>query len=205
VPPEPTTTSENLLVVGLGNPGEDYGRSRHNLGFVCVHELARRRGLRIDRRRWSGLVAPPAGGRGVWLLLPQTFMNESGRAVARARRDLALEPGRIWVVHDELDLPFCRLRIQIGGSAAGHNGVQSILGALGSPDFVRFRIGVGRPPHAAAGARYVLGGFSRREAERLDGVVEGVVSALELALESGLERAMGLYNRAGALGCEEPA
>ncbi len=197
--------SENLLIVGLGNPGEDFGRSRHNLGFLCVRELASRLGRSLDRRRWLGLVSPAPGSHGVWLLLPQTYMNESGRSVARARHDLGLEPGRIWVVHDELDLPFCRLRIQVGGSSAGHNGVESIVGALGSSAFVRFRIGVGKPPRSSAGAGYVLGRFSRREAALLDRVVEGVAASLELSLASGLDAAMGLYNRPGALSCEELA
>jgi PTH1 family peptidyl-tRNA hydrolase len=197
----------DLLIVGLGNPGEDYARSRHNLGVRVVSELGARLGVSVDRKRWRSLVGSGqlagAGGRRVWLMLPQTYMNLSGRAVGAAVRDTGVSPGDVWVVHDELDLPLCRLRIRQGGSAAGHNGLRSIIGALGREDFVRFRIGVGKPPSAAVGARYVLGGFSSREKPVVERVVEGVTDALELALRSGLEPAMGAYNRAGALGCEE--
>jgi PTH1 family peptidyl-tRNA hydrolase len=111
----------------------------------------------------------------------------------------------VWVVHDELDIPMCRLRIRTGGSGAGHNGVLSLIEALGTEDFVRFRVGIGKPARKSeqGGARYVLGRFSKAEAERLDTVVGSVADALQLALEAGLDRAMEKYNRAGALGCEE--
>jgi len=161
----------------------------------------------VDRKRWRSLVGsgqlPGAGARRVWLMLPQTYVNLSGRAVGAAVRDTSVLPGQVWIVHDELDLPLCRLRIRLGGSAAGHNGLRSIIGALGTEDFVRFRIGVGKPPSAAAGARFVLGRFSSREEPLVGPLVEGVTEAVELALRSGLEAAMGAYNRAGALGCEE--
>jgi PTH1 family peptidyl-tRNA hydrolase len=123
--------------------------------------------------------------------------------VGSAARDLGLPPERLWVVHDEIDLPLCRLRIRWDGSAAGHNGIRSIISALGSQAFVRFRVGVGRPPSAQQGARHVLGRFTRVEAKRLDQVVEAVAAALELGLREGLGRAMETYNRTGSLGCEE--
>jgi PTH1 family peptidyl-tRNA hydrolase len=111
----------------------------------------------------------------------------------------------VWVVHDELDLPMCRLRIRRGGSGAGHNGVLSLIQSLGTEDFVRFRVGIGKPARKSeqGGARYVLGRFSKAEAERLDKVVAGVADALELALDTGIDRAMEKYNRSGALGCDE--
>lgn len=197
--------SEETLIVGLGNPESEYEDTRHNLGFACVRELARRLGVEVSRKRWRSLVGH-AESRRVWLLLPQTYMNLSGQAVVAAMRDMNVEPARVWVVHDELDLPLCRLRIRNGGSGAGHNGVLSLISSLGTPDFVRFRVGIGKPSHRSAqtGARYVLGRFTKAEAERLDSVVSGVADALELALDSGLERAMEKYNRAGSLGCEEP-
>src|SRR2546421_3416897 len=198
-------SQEERLIVGLGNPEEDYADTRHNLGFACVRELARRLDVKIDRKRWRSLVGR-SEARGVWFVLPQTYMNLSGEAVAKALRDTNLTPDQLWVVHDELDLPLCRMRIRRGGSGAGHNGVLSIISALGTPDFVRFRIGIGKPAHSSgAGRRYVLGRFTKAEAERLEKVVSGVADSLELALESGLERAMERYNRAGALGCEELA
>jgi peptidyl-tRNA hydrolase, PTH1 family len=198
------TENDDLLIVGLGNPGPEYAESRHNLGWLCLDELARRTGVEVDRKRWRSLVgSKTVGDRRVWLIKPQTWMNLSGQAVAGAVRDLDLPAAEVWVVHDELDLPLCRLRIRVGGSGAGNNGVRSVIEHLGTPDFVRFRVGVGKPPSAAAGIRYVLGRFSKAEAERLPNVIGGVADALELALERGLKAAMDRYNQAGALGCEE--
>ena len=197
--------SNQQLIVGLGNPESDYGDTRHNLGFACAQELARRLGVDINRKRWKSLVGR-SEGRGVWIVLPQTYMNLSGEAVKAAMRDTGVAASQVWVVHDELDLPLCRLRIQRGRSGAGHNGVLSIISALGTKDFARFRVGIGRPSHRSSdvGVRYVLGRFTKAESDKLEQVVSGVVDALELALESGLERAADKYNRAGALGCEEP-
>ena len=195
---------EELLIVGLGNPESEYADTRHNLGFACVRELARRLGVEVGRKRWQSLVGH-SEAHGVWLVLPQTYMNLSGQPVAKALRDLSLTPQRLWVVHDELDLPMCRMRIRLGGSGAGHNGVFSIISALGTPDFVRFRVGIGKPSSkgSPAGRHYVLGRFTKAEAARLPDIVDGVASALELALEAGLERAMDKFNRPGALGCDE--
>jgi peptidyl-tRNA hydrolase, PTH1 family len=192
------------LIVGLGNPEADYADTRHNLGFACVRELARRMDVKVDRKRWRSLVAR-SETRGLWLVLPQTYMNLSGEAVARALKDTGITPHETWVVYDELDLPMCRMRIRRGGSGAGHNGVRSLIDALGTDAFVRFRVGIGKPARkgSPAGAHYVLGRFTKAEAERLPHVVTGVADALELALEAGVERAMDRYNRAGSLGCEE--
>jgi peptidyl-tRNA hydrolase, PTH1 family len=197
-------SQEERLIVGLGNPEADYADTRHNLGFACVHELARRMGVKIERKRWQSLVGR-SESRGVWFVLPQTYMNLSGQAVAKALRDTNLTVGQLWVVHDELDLPLCRMRIRRGGSGAGHNGVLSIISALGAPDFVRFRVGIAKPSRkgSQAGRHYVLGRFTKAEAERLPKIVDGVADALEVALQAGIERAMDRFNRAGALGCEE--
>ena len=196
--------TEEHLIVGLGNPESEYADTRHNLGFACVRELARRLGVPVDRKRWKSLVGH-AAAKGVWLVMPQTYMNLSGEAVARAARDTGVPPGRTWVVYDELDLPLCRMRIRRGGSGAGHNGVRSVIESLGTDDFVRFRVGIGKPARrgSTAGRGYVLGRFTRAEAERVPRVVEGVVDAIEVALDAGLERAMDRFNRAGSLGCEE--
>src|SRR5215471_8336816 len=114
------------LIVGLGNPESDYAETRHNLGFVCVRELARRLDTRIERKRWQSLVGR-AESKGLWFVLPQTYMNLSGRAVAKAMKDTGIGAENTWVVYDELDLPLCRMRIKAGGSTAGHNGVRSIV------------------------------------------------------------------------------
>jgi PTH1 family peptidyl-tRNA hydrolase len=192
------------LIVGLGNPEADYADTRHNLGFACVRELARRLDVRIDRKRWQSLVGH-SEARGVWLILPQTYMNLSGEAVAKAVKDIRVPPQRVWVVYDELDLPLCRMRIRVGGSGAGHNGVKSLISTLGTDEFVRFRVGIGKPATKGSrpGVHYVLGRFTKAEAERVPKVIDGVASALELALEAGVERAMDRYNRPHALGCEE--
>jgi PTH1 family peptidyl-tRNA hydrolase len=192
------------LIVGLGNPESDYADTRHNLGFACVRELAHRLGVSVDRKRWQSLVGRSEAKK-VWLVMPQTFMNLSGEAVAKAVRDIHVPPQDVWVVYDELDLPLCRMRIRRGGSGAGHNGVRSLIGSLGTGDFVRFRVGIGKPARkgSPAGRHYVLGRFTKTEAERLPSIVDGVATALELALETGVERAMERFNRTGALGCEE--
>jgi len=194
---------ENLLIVGLGNPGAEYAGTRHNLGAECVSLLAARLGVSMTRKRWKSLVGHSdlAPERRVWLIWPQTYVNLSGQAVAAAVRDLGLQPESVWVVYDELDLPLCRLRIRRGGSAAGHNGVVSVMSSLKTHEFVRFRIGVGRPD--GDGVRYVLGRFGKRESEALAKIREGVLDALDTALSSGVQAAMDKYNRVGSLGCEE--
>jgi PTH1 family peptidyl-tRNA hydrolase len=195
---------QQRLIVGLGNPEAEYADTRHNLGFACVRELARRLGVKVERKRWQSLVGR-AEDRKLWLVLPQTYMNLSGQAVAKAARDAGVAPDHVWVVYDELDLPLCRMRIRKGGSGAGHNGVLSIIGSLGTDDFVRFRVGIGKPARKGSqtGRHHVLGRFTKAEAQRLPAVVDAVATALEVALDSGLERAMDRFNRAGALGCEE--
>jgi peptidyl-tRNA hydrolase, PTH1 family len=197
---------EERLIIGLGNPDAEYADTRHNLGFACVRELAHRLGVRIDRKRWQSLVSHSEEHR-VWLVMPQTYMNLSGQAVAKALRDVHVPPQHIWVVYDELDLPLCRMRIRRGGSGAGHNGVLSLISSLGTDDFVRFRVGIGKPARKGSqpGRQHVLGRFTKAEAERLPQVIDGVASALQLALDAGVERSMDRYNRAGALGCEELA
>ncbi|TMG26431.1 MAG: aminoacyl-tRNA hydrolase [Chloroflexi bacterium] len=195
---------EETLIVGLGNPETEYADTRHNLGFACVRELARRLGVSMEKKRWQSLVGR-SEARGVWLVMPQTYMNLSGQAVAKALKDTGLTPEQTWVVYDELDLPLCRMRIRRGGSGAGHNGALSIITSLGTDDFVRFRVGIGKPARkgSPAGRHYVLGRFTKAEAERVPKIVSGVADALELAVEAGVERAMDRYNQAGALGCEE--
>jgi peptidyl-tRNA hydrolase, PTH1 family len=198
--------TDDLVLVGLGNPGSEYARTRHNLGWACLDAFAERAGIELGRRRWRSRVGCGVhAGRRLWLLEPQTFMNVSGRAVHEALRDLGVGPESVWVVHDELDLPFCRMRIKVGGSAAGNNGVRSIIASLRSDAFVRFRVGVGKPERRGPGhgVDHVLGRFSRDEEAALPKVIDGVAAALETAVGGGLTRAMDLYNRAGSLGCEE--
>src|SRR6267378_335945 len=153
---------QERLIVGLGNPESDYADTRHNMGFACVRELARRFGVSVDKKRWQSLVGR-SESRGVWLVMPQTYMNLSGQAVAKALRDTGLTAQQTWVVYDELDLPLCRMRIKRGGSGAGHNGVLSLIESLGTDEFVRFRVGIGKPARKGSdsGVRYVLGRFTK--------------------------------------------
>ncbi len=200
------TPDADLVVLGLGNPGPEYARTRHNLGWACLDAFAAKAGIELSRKRWrSRTGCGTVAGQRIWLLKPQTFMNLSGRAAFEAARDLGVGPESVWVVYDEMDLPLCRLRIRRGGSAAGHNGVRSVIASLHSDGFVRFRVGVGKPGRSGsvAGVGHVLGGFSKGEEEVIGTVIDGVSTALLTAVREGLTRAMDLYNRAGSLGCEE--
>src|SRR5437588_6015387 len=165
-----------ILIVGLGNPESEFADTRHNLGFACVRELARRLGTPIEKKRWRSLVGR-SDARGVWFVLPQTYMNLSGQAVAKALKDTRLTPEQTWVVYDELDLPLCRMRIRKGGSGAGHNGVRSLIESLGTDAFVRFRVGIGKPARkgSTSGRHYVLGRVTKADVERLPHVLYGLV------------------------------
>jgi PTH1 family peptidyl-tRNA hydrolase len=162
------------LIVGLGNPGSEYAGTRHNIGFEVANVLANRWQLPKAESKYRGLVTEGRTGPGgprVAVLLPQTYMNDAGQSVGPARGAMKLDLDRVLVVHDEIDLPFGEIRVRTGGGLAGHNGLKSLKQGLGSPDFARVRIGVGRPPTTDPDrvAGYVLGRFSepREEVERL--------------------------------------
>jgi PTH1 family peptidyl-tRNA hydrolase len=153
------------LVVGLGNPGDRYARTRHNVGFEVANEVARRWQLPRAKKKYAGLFTDGRTGPGgprVGVLLPQTFMNEAGRSASPAKGALGVDLDHVLVVHDEIDLPFGEVRSRVGGGLAGHNGLKSLKAELGGADFQRIRVGVGRPdstdPDIVAG--YVLGRFS---------------------------------------------
>jgi peptidyl-tRNA hydrolase, PTH1 family len=171
------------LVVGLGNPGARYADTPHNVGFEVAAELARRWDLGRGRKRFGGVISEGRAGIGgprVAVLIPQTFMNESGRSVGPARGALRVEPDRLVVAHDEIDLPFGEVRTRLGGGLAGHNGLKSLRRELGTPDFHRVRVGVGRPdstdPEVVAG--YVLGRW-RRPADEVRNLVGRAADAAE--------------------------
>jgi peptidyl-tRNA hydrolase, PTH1 family len=151
------------LLVGLGNPGPQYAGNRHNVGFMVVDAIARRHGIGPWRRRFQGVAAEgPIGGERAFLLLPGTFMNESGRAVAEAAHFYKIGVGDIVVFHDEIELPPGKLRVKTGGGIAGHNGLRSISAHVGN-DYRRVRIGVGHPGHKDLVHNYVLGNFAKEE------------------------------------------
>jgi len=182
------------LIVGLGNPGQEYLASRHNVGFRVVEELARRWHLdfRLPRNQ-SRLASGDVAGLRVAVLEPLTYMNLSGNCVARAVRQLGLTPEHVMVIHDDVDLPFGRLRLRSGGSAGGHRGVQSIIDLLGASDFARLRVGIGRPSDGDI-REYVLSPFTQEEERNLDAVLGRAVSAIECYLTDGIEVAMNRYN-----------
>ena len=191
-----TGTSADLLVVGLGNPGSKYEGTRHNVGAEVVERLAARHGGRLRSGKERALVDEVrVEGRRVALAFPQTFMNESGDSVRRLVRRHGIDDlGHLVVVHDELDLPTGRIKLKLGGGLAGHNGLRSIRDHLGSTDFARIRIGVGRPPSAAKGADHVLKPPSKKDRLELDVAVEEAADAVEMILAEGIEAAMGRYN-----------
>ena len=187
-------TSLDLLVVGLGNPGREYARSRHNAGWLVVDELARRHGGSW-RSKFSGQLAEVRiDGHKVALLKPETFMNDSGRSVQAAARFFKVEPDSILIVHDEGDFDVGRLQARTGGGLAGHNGLRSIAQQLGTPEFLRLRIGVGRPGRGdpRALADYVLSDFEPHE--DAEALVSRAANAVETLDAAGLEATQRQFN-----------
>jgi len=185
----------DFLIVGLGNPGPRYERTRHNAGFQLVAALAAAHGIGLTQERHGAIVGDGRiAGRRSLLALPQTFMNRSGEPVRRLLSFSGVDPGSLVVVHDDMDLPLGRLRLRRGGGAGGHRGVASILQHLDGSEFVRLRIGVGRPPAGVPAEAYVLQEFAAGERETLrESVVRGV-AAIETLLAGGLEAAMNSCN-----------
>jgi PTH1 family peptidyl-tRNA hydrolase len=187
----------DLLVVGLGNPGEEYARSRHNIGAEVVAELAARHGGRLKLAKKERALATEVtiAGHRVTLAFPQTYMNDSGESVRLLvkRHDIE-DPAHIVIVHDELDLPLGRMKVKEGGGLAGHNGLRSLKQHLHSDAFVRVRIGVGKPPSKEQGAHHVLRRVSKKERTELDIKVQEAADAVELIVAEGVAPAMTKYN-----------
>jgi peptidyl-tRNA hydrolase, PTH1 family len=187
-------SSLDLLVVGLGNPGREYARHRHNVGWMVVEELARRHGGSW-KSKFSGRIADiRVDGHRVGLLKPETYMNDSGRSVAAAARFYKLEPDAILVVHDEIDLEHGRLQARRGGGLAGHNGLRSVAAHLRTPEFLRLRVGVGRPGRGdrRSPADYVLSDFE--PTDDAEALVAHAADAVETLDAEGLERAQAKFN-----------
>ncbi|HEX5614001.1 MAG TPA: aminoacyl-tRNA hydrolase [Acidimicrobiia bacterium] len=192
---ERTGTPADLLVVGLGNPGDEYARTRHNVGFEVVDVLAARHGGRLRRAKERALADEVRiGERRVALARPLTYMNESGAAVQGLARRHGVDADRVVIVHDELDLPVGVLRVKVGGGLAGHNGLRSIKAHLHTDAFVRVRIGVGKPVSKERGADHVLSAFSKRERTEIDVAVERAADAVECILADGVDVAMNRFN-----------
>ncbi|MDQ1519681.1 MAG: peptidyl-tRNA hydrolase, family [Actinomycetota bacterium] len=192
---ERTGTPADLLVVGLGNPGDEYKRTRHNVGADVVEILAARHGARLRKSKEHAVTDEVrVAGKRVALAIPLTYMNDSGQAVGALARRFGVEPERVVIVHDELDLEPATLKVKAGGGLAGHNGLRSIKQHLHSDGFLRVRIGVGKPVSKERGADHVLNRFAKREREAIDVTLEEAADAVELIASAGVEAAMNRYN-----------
>ena len=189
------------LIVGLGNPGAKYDRTRHNVGFVLVDHLAKSWQISLsDNKKFQGIFGEGVGAHRskIRLLKPQTFMNLSGQSIRAVTDWYKLPPESVLVVYDDMDLPLGKLRLRLSGSAGGHNGMKSTISHLGTQDFPRLRLGIGKPRTAAVEDKdtvsHVLGQFSKTEADILTGVLNLAQDAVSLSLKQGIEKAMSLYN-----------
>jgi peptidyl-tRNA hydrolase, PTH1 family len=186
------------VVAGLGNPGEQYHRSGHNIGFMVVDRLAEKCSARLDRRRFKGIVGEAKIGADTAILVkPQTYYNLSGECVAAILGYYKIPAERLIVVHDEIDLEPRQLRLKRGGGDAGNRGVRSIAATLGTPEFVRVRVGIGRPADGREAKDHVLQTMGRTELEAFTASIARAAEAVEAVIASGLERAMNLYNQRG--------
>jgi len=182
------------LLVGLGNPGDKYQATRHNVGFMVAEQLAQGNGIALKKKGYQahygvGRVA----GQETTVLLPQTFMNRSGASVNAACQSLGITPGDLIVIHDDLDLPYGTLRVKLGGGHGGHNGLRDIIGVYGNRDFVRLRIGIGRSEQGNV-TGHVLGRFSSEEQTLLPRLIDTAVEAAEKIISAGVNPAMNAFN-----------
>ncbi len=184
------------LVVGLGNPGKEYEKTRHNVGFWCIEKLQDKLGAGRPYKKWQALVADTkVGGERVYLIRPQTYMNLSGQSVKEAILALGIEPVRdLILIYDDMDMPVGSIRLREKGSAGGHNGVKSVLQLAGSHEFPRIRIGIGRPPFDITVVDYVLSTFSKNDREQVMQAVELAAEAAEAALTQAFPIVMNKFN-----------
>jgi len=190
------TREIEFLIVGLGNPGGEYEFTPHNLGFLVLDRLAEAHAIRISRKENMSRVGLGAiREKRVALAKPQTFMNLSGPAVAGLLERYGLKPDRLVVVYDELDLPWTSLRIKPKGSAAGHNGVKSVIASLGTNEFTRMRLGIHPDREIGDGAKFVLAPFKRAQKQEVDEVVGRGAAAIESIIAEGVAKSMTMFNR----------
>jgi len=184
-----------FVIIGLGNPGESYQATRHNIGFAVVGCLAGRHRIALTDHRFEALTGQGRiAGRRVWLLQPQTYMNLSGESVGPAVEALQVPHERLIVLHDDMDLELGRIQVRGGGGDGGHLGLRSVIENLGGADFARIRLGVGRPPQDDEARDHVLAGFSDEEVARVAPLVERGADAVQAWLADGLVAAMNRYN-----------
>lgn len=202
VPTEPATALDPALVIGLGNPGAEYARNRHNVGAMVLEELAARCSAPLRRHKARAMVAEarlgvrPGGAPGPRIILarPTTYMNESGSATAALATFYSIPPGAVVVVHDELEVPFGDVRVKLGGGEGGHNGLRSISAALRTRDYLRIRVGIGRPPGRQSPADFVLRDFGAAERKELPFVLSDAADRIE---ELALRGSAGIVGSSG--------
>ena len=182
---------ERTLIVGLGNPGSKYVQTRHNIGFLALDRLAYDLNVDLSRQIFNALIGQGSieGGGAVSLLKPQTFMNLSGKSVAPCAQFFQVPPQRLIIIHDELEFPFGQVRVKVGGGHAGHNGLRSIIERLGSREFIRIRVGIGRPKHGQV-SDYVLSPFNAIEAPWIDDLCRSLSQDVQLVIKEGPAKAM---------------
>jgi peptidyl-tRNA hydrolase, PTH1 family len=186
---------ERWIVVGLGNPGPRYENNRHNLGAMVVEELVRRGYGSLSRHKSGCLIAERTfGDQRAVIARPTSYMNESGQQVGQLMRWYKAAASQLIVIHDEIDIPFGQIRIKVGGGTAGHNGLRSLVRHVGTPDFLRVRVGVGRPRGRQDAADWVLSDFTAQERAELDDMIQRAADATERILEVGPDRAMNEVN-----------
>jgi len=184
------------LVVGLGNPGPEYARTRHSIGFLVADRLARALGAELSARKFGAEIGEArADGERVWIMKPQTYMNHSGEAVGPALRFWKLGLSDLVVVHDDLELDPFRVQVKVGGGHGGHNGLRSVNAHAGGADYCRVRVGVGRPPPMVDPADFVLGHFAKGEERDVEACVDWAVQAARMAVVDGPVKAMNFFNR----------
>ncbi len=184
------------LVVGLGNPGEEYAATRHNIGAMAIDELASRAAtsLSVHKKTHTRSTAARLAGQAAHLAVPMSYMNVSGGPVSSLAKYLSVPPTEVIVIHDELDIPFGTVRLKRGGGSGGHNGLKDVTKALGTPDYIRVRVGIGRPPGRMDAATFVLKPFGAAERKELPFLVSDAADAVEAILESGLEKAQQRFH-----------
>jgi len=184
-----------IVVVGLGNPGKQYTLTKHNVGFLTVEELGQRVGIEITKNKFQSLCGEAViEGNKVLFLKPQTYMNRSGEAVSSACDFYKVPPENLIIVHDEMDIELGRIMIKPGGGSAGNNGIKSIIVHLGTKDFIRVRIGIGKPRGESDGASHVLSNFSKSESAMIEDTIKTASDAVLEIIDGGLEKAMNKYN-----------
>ena len=189
-------TKIEYLIIGLGNPGRDFNNTRHNIGFLCINEIAFKTAININRVKNNSLVGSgKVGDHKLTLAKPQTYMNLSGRAVVSLIKYFKIPLENTLIIHDDLDLPFGRIRIRPSGSSGGQKGINSVIQMLGTDDIPRIRVGIGRPPGKMDPIDYVLHKFSKQEESLLADIIERVYAACMVFIDLGIDAAMSQYNR----------